>query len=441
MQQSAAPARQRVPAAVLIAVVLAVAAGIALRFAYPLDIEYKADERWSFEQARAVLAGGPWPWLGMPMSVGGLNPGMSLWVFVGLTWISGAATPPELARAVQALNAAAPLALLLFAWRSVPDDEREPWFWAAALWAVNPVAVILERKIWSPSVLPLFVVALMAAWWHRRRALGSLLFGLLAALLAQVHLSVAFLAAALLLWGLMSDRTSWRWLPLIIGAVLGALPAIPWLIDVMQAAGGEGRWRLPLLHFWLRWLTQPFGFGADYTLGFAHFREFLAAPMLGGAPTYLVALMHAALAALGLAIYVRAGRAFRTRVPSSREILVGTDASGVLLRAAFIGYGVLMALLTIRGAGAHRHYLVITAPLMALFVVRVAAFGDSGELRRTGRLLLAGLCIGGALVSASLLRYIHVTQVIQGEYGPAWAAQQSGLAPPAPAIAVPRRGP
>jgi hypothetical protein len=44
-------------------------------------------------------------------------------------------------------------------------------------------------------------------------------------------------------------------------------------------------------------------------------------------------------------------------------------------------------------------------------------------------------------VSASALRYIHVTQVIHGEYGPTWAAQQSGLAPAAPAIAVPRRGP
>jgi hypothetical protein len=437
MQPSAAP--ERIPNAVLLAVLLAVAAGIALRFAYPLDIEYKADERWSFDQARAVLQGALWPWFGMPMSVGGLNPGMSLWVFVGLMWASGAATPPELAAAVQALNAAALIALLLFAWRVVPAAQREPWLWAAALWAVNPVAVILERKIWSPSVLPLFIVALIAAWWRRRGAVGSFLFGLLAALLAQIHLSVAFLAAAMLLWGLMSDRSSWRWPPLFAGAVLGALPAIPWLADTLQSAGAEGRWRLPILHFWLRWLTQPFGFGAEYTLGLAHFREFLSLPFIAGVPTHLVALLHAALAALAIAVYALAGRALWSRPPTVREILVGSDATGALLRAAFIGYGVLMTLLTIRGAGAHRHYLIIVAPLMALFVARLVALGDGGELKRSGRLMLAAMCLAGALVSASLLRYIHVTQVIRGEYGPTWAAQQSGLAPPAPAIVVPPR--
>jgi hypothetical protein len=161
--------------------------------------------------------------------------------------------------------------------------------------------------------------------------------------------------------------------------------------------------------------------------------------VLGGVSTYLVGLVHAALAALALAVYARAGRALVAQRPSAREIFLGSDATGVLFRAALIGYGVLMTLLTIRGADAHRHYLIVVAPLMALWVARVAAFGDGGELQRTGRLLLAGLCIGGALVSASLLRYIHVTQVIHGEYGPTWAAQQSGLAPPAPSIVIPRR--
>ena len=436
--QSARP--PGISAIVLVFVALAIAAGIALRLSYPNDIEFKPDERWTFDEARAVLAGGPWRWLGMPMSVGGLNPGLSLWAFVALAWIAGAETPPELAQAVQALNCAALLALPLFAWRSVPERDREPWFWAAALWAVNPVAVMFERKIWPPSILPLFAVAMIAAWWHRRTVLGSFLFGVLAVLLAQIHLSVAFLAAALALWALADDRSSLRWGALIAGAALGAIPALPWLIDWAGSAGGAGRWRWPILSFWVRWFLQPFGFGAEYTLGAAHFGEFLSGPAIGGVPTYLVALLHATLAALAIVLYVRAANILRGRgLPGPRDIILGRDTTGLLVRAAVIGYGFLLTAVTIRGADSHRHYLIVVAPLMALWVVRLAAFGDGGALRRPGRLALAGLCVGGALVSAALLHYIHVTQIIEGEYGATWAAQQSGAATKAPTLAFPPR--
>ena len=228
------------------------------------------------------------------------------------------------------------LALPLFAWRWVPERDREGWFWAAALWAVNPVAVILERKIWPPSVLPLFVVAMIAAWWHRRTMIGSLLFGLLAVLLAQIHLSVAFLAAALALWAFADDRSSLRWGPLLAGAVARRAPgaAVAYRLDAeRRRRRGAGRWRLPILSFWARWFTQPFGFGADYTLGAAHVREFLSGPAIGGVPTYLVALLHATLAALAdLALCARRRLTLRERgLPGTRaRALLGTDATGLL---------------------------------------------------------------------------------------------------------------
>ncbi len=435
MQAPVEIARAKVPALTWIVVALALAAGIALRLAYPGDIEWKADERWLFEQARAVLAGAPWPQFGLPTSVQGVNPPLSAWVFVALAWLSGAASPPELARAVQALNAAAPLALLLFAWRAVPAQEREPWAWAAALWAVNPLGVMFERKIWPPSLLPIFVVALVAAWWHRRSALGSFLFGLLAALLAQIHLAVALLAAALALWALMDDRRSLRWGPLIVGIALGALPALPWLMDLAQSGAGHTRLRFPIPTFWVRWLMQPFGFGAEYTLGLAQFREFLTGPIIAGAPTHMVGFLHAALAVLALGIYFRAARAvYLQGPPPARRVFIGGSPAGVLVNAVFWGYGAMLTLITVAGAGSHRHYLIPVAPMMALWVARLAAFGDGGALGRRGRLLLVGLCIAGALVSASLLRYIHVTQVIHGEYGPTWAAQETGRAPPTRAL-------
>src|SRR5262245_9231966 len=126
--------------AVIIAACLV--AGIVLRLIWPEDIEYKGDERWLFEHAMALLAGAPWSWVSLPTSMGSPNPGMSLWVFAGLAYISGAQTPPELARAVQSLNVLALLALLAFAVVAVERDARERWLWAGALWAVNPLAII-----------------------------------------------------------------------------------------------------------------------------------------------------------------------------------------------------------------------------------------------------------------------------------------------------------
>lgn len=158
---------------------LAIAAGIALRLAYPGDIEWKGDEVWTFVHAQSMVAGGPWPWSGMTTSLGPPNPGMSLWVFAGLFAIFGVETPPDLARAVQSLNIAPLAAFAAFAFAVVPKQRREQCLWAAALWAVNPLAVIFERKIWPPSVLPLAMIAFMAAWWFRRRVGAAFAWGLL----------------------------------------------------------------------------------------------------------------------------------------------------------------------------------------------------------------------------------------------------------------------
>jgi hypothetical protein len=76
---------------------------------------------------------------------------------------------------------------------------------------------------------------------------------------------------------------------------------------------------------------------------------------------------------------------------------------------------------------------------MALWVARLALFADGGLLRSTGRLALAALCVGGALISASLLHFIHTKRIIGAEFGATWAAQQSGLAPFAPALVMPDR--
>lgn len=402
-------------------------AGIVLRLIWPDDIEYKADERWTFEHAMALLAGSPWPWVGLPTSIGSPNPGMSLWVFAGLAYVSGAQTPPELARAVQSLNVLALLALMAFAFAAVEREARERWLWAGALWAANPLAIIFERKIWPPSVLPLATVALIACWWFRRHATASFLCGLLLALMAQVHLGIVFLAAALFAWTWLRDGASFRWLSWIAGGALGALPALPWLIASMSAGGGEAlRWRIPLPHFFIRWVLQPFGFPVEYTLGRAHFLDFLAFPWIGDVPTYAMALLHAVLAAIFVVVMVRAVRAvmmMRAR-PDARSAFIGDNAEAVLVNAVLWGYGGLLTLITFIGPSSHRHYLIAVAPVMAIWCVRLVFAGGQDRGWLSSRAILAALCIAQVALSAGLIDYIHRTQIIHGEYGPTWRSQQ-----------------
>lgn len=410
---------------------LAVAAGIALRLAYPGDIEWKGDEVWTFVHAQSMVAGGPWPWSGMTTSLGPPNPGMSLWVFAGLFAVVGVETPPDLARAVQSLNFAAIVAFAAFAFAVVPKQRREHWLWAAALWAVNPLAVIFERKIWPPSVLPLAMIAFVAAWWFRRGVGAAFAWGLLGALMAQVHLSAAILAGAVAAWTLFCDRGAFPWKGWLAGSVIGAVPALPWLLELSRhAAAAAPHWRGPIPGFFPRFVTQPFGFGIDYTLGPAHMRDYLAGPMLAGRPTYLMAAVHLVLAALLLVVLIQAIRAARRDGwPDARKVFLGESPETVLIAATFWGYGGILTLLTIAGAHAERHYLVAVAPLMALWAASAVFYGDRTPERWRARAILIALCAGQAALSAGLLGYIHHTGVILDEYGATWYSQQPGSLP------------
>ena len=150
----------------------AVLLGCCLRLAWPLEIEYKADEAFMFERSQHVGTSEPWPALGMPSGAGGVrNPALSIWFFAGLAKITGATTPIGLARAVQVLNCAALGALALFALRFA-GDERRAWLWALNLAALSPTGILVQRKIWAQSVLPLLCVLMLMAWWRRRTFWG-----------------------------------------------------------------------------------------------------------------------------------------------------------------------------------------------------------------------------------------------------------------------------
>src|SRR5262249_45948499 len=188
-----------------IGLVLALAAGAVLRLVWGADIEYKADEAWTFRRTQEGGRTEPFPGLGNPTSPGFRNRGLSVWIFLALGKLFAATDPVSLARAVQGLNITALLLLVGFILCFVPRGEREPWLWAAALAAVNPLAVLCQRKIWPPSVLPLFTVLLLAAWWRRERRGAALLWGLLGACLGQVHMAGFFFAAGFAAWAACFD--------------------------------------------------------------------------------------------------------------------------------------------------------------------------------------------------------------------------------------------
>ena len=317
-----------------------VVAGAALRLVFPNDIEFKADERGFFETARAIAAGHAWPWIGPDTSIGSPAPPMTNWILGVMAWASGAATPPELARCVQVSNVVALAVFTVGAWR-MAAAERMTWLWAAALWAVNPIAVILERKIWNPSLLPLPAVLFYFAWFGRRSPWAAFLWGLSGAVIAQIHSGGGFPGRfATALWTFFREPRAFPWLPWAAGGLIGAAPAIPWLVHLAAFHGLAGHKGLeaaqpgvlPALSS-----IQPFGFGADYTLGKQAFVDFLASAKTLGPDGDLVGRYPPPrkLVVLTLNVLIRGARAFWASGGFTwRAVFVGRDAVDALICAA-----------------------------------------------------------------------------------------------------------
>jgi hypothetical protein len=407
---------------------LSIVVGAALRFAWPADMEFKGDERYMFDRSQLVGAQEPWPGVGMPSGVGLRNPGASVWLFVALARLLRVTTPPGLALAVIGLNVAALALLFVFAMTEVDERERDAWLWAVALVAVNPLAVLVERKIWAQSVLPLPVLLFWIGWWRRERWGRTFTWGFVGALLGQIHMSGFFLAASVFAWEFLSrwrgrDDTQAhfrrpRWDAWLVGSIAGALPMIPWVTYVLHAPASAGlwRWREVLTpNFWIYGLTDALGLGLHYNLGLPAFFDFLRSPWLGGMPTFVVAIAHAVIVIGGSAILAPAlARAWR-RQPVWRTWLRAGNTTGLALRATLLGYGVL---LTLSGVIVYRHYLVVTFPFEWVFLAGVAIrFGKKGPY-------LLGCLWGSQLViTAALLLYIHVNVGAPGDYGVAYRRQ------------------
>jgi hypothetical protein len=270
------------------------------------------------------------------------------------------------------------------------------------------------------------------AWRYRRHPAAAFAWGALGALMAQIHLGAGFFAAALMVWTLVADRRAFPWVGWLAGSVVGALPAIPWALDLAQHAWPHSPPRPPAASFYLRWPNFLLGNGPEYTLNRAGFADFLSEPRLNGAATRLAGALQALLIATTILLALRAAlKLLRGRGISFRALFLGDSPETVLSAAAFWGYGGLLTLITFAGAGSYRHYMEIIAPLMALWTALFALWTDKGARWPLARPSLAVLCAAQAALSLLLLAYIDRVGATTGDFGVSWKAQQAAIHAPA----------
>jgi uncharacterized membrane protein YeaQ/YmgE (transglycosylase-associated protein family) len=397
--------------------------GVLYRNVWVRDMEWKHDEQTMFE---ASQSSGAWSWVGMPSGVGLPNPGMSRWVFIALARLAGPRDPLALGHAVMVMNSIAVTLLLLFALRRAEEEERLAWLWAAALAAVNPGAVQLQRKIWAQSTLPLFSLAALYGWWNRHTRWGAFLWGAVGACLGQIHLSGFFFAAALALWTILFERSPitprprWRWW--LLGSGVAAWPLVPWAAAVLTApsSGLSGfDWRKSLrLEFWPHWLVDVTGLETARSLGRSGFIAWLEEPLWNGHRTFAVGLVLViALGLVGAAI-AAAVQSLWPRRRSWPDLLAGGSSTGRAQNAAFVGFGLL---LTAAGIQIYPHYLIVAFPLTSLWLARAALQVPRGQR------LLGGIWLAHALLAAAFLLHIHhYGGSPDGDYGASYVRQVTG---------------
>lgn len=414
--------------ALAIITVSAVLLGCFLRIAWPQEIEYKRDEAFMFERSQHVGVDEPWPAVGMPSGAGGVrNPGMSVWIFAGLAKLTGATTPVGLSRAVQVLNCLALGALAVFALHFA-GAERRTWLWALNLAALSPTGILLQRKIWAQSVLPLLCVLLLFAWWKRRTFWGALGWAMLALIAAQIHMTGFFLFVAVTLWTLLFWRNSMNWRGWAAGLAIGGLSALSWLVETLPHLLRPGTEGPRLLHvfgpqFWCLWFTEGFGLGLAGNLG-GDLPALLRLPSIAGHGTWLVGVAEVGLILILVFFLWQAGLAFWRAQPTWRARLAAFSATSseaaFLCGATLVAYGLL---LSVPDLSLYRHYLLIVFPLPYFWLSAVALAPGSRWCGLNEKLLLTAVVLN-LVVSVQLLTFLQQNGgAPHGDFGLSWRAQ------------------
>lgn len=238
-----------------------------LRIGWPTLTEFKFSEARLAALALELTLDGRLPLVGVPSSAGFDHSPLSVYLYVPPFLFT---TDPIPATIYGGLVGVAAVALCWWLARRWPRGGVWAALIAALLFAVSPWMVAFSRKIWQVAFVPLLTLVFVAfavsalvedgdpdspknRKWHLAWAIVSY------ACLVQVHPSAISLAPALLLWFVVFWRRV-RIVPLLLGALVAILTAIPFLVHqgksgwtVLGALGAlpESSW--DLASFRLAW--------------------------------------------------------------------------------------------------------------------------------------------------------------------------------------------
>lgn len=398
--------------------------GIFLRLIWGCDIEFKEDEAYTFSRVINFGTIEDWQWVGMKSSVGLVNPGLTVWIFILIGKILHVQTPPELARGVQLLNSIALILVIGVAFCCLPKDQRKTWFWSAAIAAVNPLAIVLHRKIWPQSVVPIFSILLILCWFKRSNRVGAFFWGIFSSLLGQFHMAGFFFSAGLVGWTYLFDR--WKricWRSWLIGSLVGVLPMLPWIFNVVFAVQKDHsffNWiHWFMFKYWNYWVVGAFGTNISYSLG-EDFYQFIKYPIFGSFPTYIAGFAEVFLCFSMVWLFIKVIPIWKKNAGNWRNLIRGQSSeTSFLISAGFWGSGLLITLAAI---GIYNHYLLVVFPLQYLWISQsFLRFGKIGER------ILFGVLIAQTLISVNFLYFIHKNGgSIHGDYGTAYSHQGKG---------------
>ncbi|MBV8887592.1 MAG: hypothetical protein JO235_26840, partial [Chroococcidiopsidaceae cyanobacterium CP_BM_RX_35] len=292
-------------------------------------------------------------------------------------------------------------------WQIAPQ-KRQPWLWGLAIASVNPLAVVLSRKIWIPDLLTPFCFLVFLGHWFRKKHWGGFLWGIAGALIGQVHMGGFFYTFGLLLATIWHDHKhktlkKTKWVIWLLGTVLGSIPLIPWLWAVSPQMGGYTRTIVSLLvpKFYLHWWTTALGVNLSNPLKKAFWSYFLQEPVIFNIPTYLMIPAHLFLLGIGIyPIYKYFQSRKQPRTPVNEDEI---DAElNFYLKALAFGVG---GVFTLSGVTIQTYYLIIVFPFLYIWLALVY---------KNKTRLLTTITLVQLFITLTFLTFIHRTGGIPG---------------------------
>ncbi len=395
---------------------ICLALGVILRVIWVSDMEWKDDEKLMYELAYKHGSTNEFPSVGMMSGGGVVNPGISVAFFALLSKVS--TSPLGLARGVQWMNVAALFILLWFIYKKVEEKQRLIWLLGLALAAVSPMAILFSRKIWAQDMLPFFTAILIVAIHQRSRVQWAFVYGLLSALIGQIHMSGFFLAFG---WGVFSllydlyHRRKIQYAAIVTGGLVGVIPMIPWLNYISTHKQGSYLILDHVLQF--RFYIYSFLDALGLNLVYTFEKEINAFYQYPG--FYLVAVIYLLLSGAALFTLWLMGRWIFDFLRSIQDngmlkVLFNCSEARFYTQGIFIGLGLLM---TFSGTEIYAHYLICIFPFTYIWLSRLFE-------KQIG--LFKGIVICQAVLSVLFLLYVHQNNGIRdGDYGITYKAQQN----------------